>query len=221
MSVVLTFCALKWLHTFLLMNNPLKNELCWNFMESAKRSKCKPITKKKPLSVDMIKEIIDRYAGPDCNLKELRIAAICSLGFAGFLRFDEVSNMSVKHLEFHENYMSIFIPPSKTDVYREGNIVYINPINNKYCPVDLTMRFVSIAGTDLKSDLPLFHRVIFHKEANSYSLGKSGLSYTRCLEMLKNCLEELSYNTKEFGLPYLFELAPSALIKFFAFFGGR
>ena len=48
-------------------------------------------TYKDPLSGDMIKVIIVRYAGPDCNLKEVRIAAICSLGFVGFLRFDEVT----------------------------------------------------------------------------------------------------------------------------------
>ena len=116
-------------------------------------------------------------------------------------RFEEVFNMRVKHLEFHESYMSIYILRSKTDVYREGNIIDIDRINTYYCPVDLTMRYVNMASTDFKLDLNLFRRVIFHKEANSCSVGKSGLSYSRCLEIIKNSLEELRYNTKE--LPYL------------------
>lgn len=122
------------------------------------------------------------------------------MGFAGFLRFDEFSNILVKHLDFQTNYMSIFITRSKTDIYREGNIVYIKRTFNKYCPVDLTNRYIIKAGIDPKSDLPLFSRLTFHKKSNSYSVGKSSLSYSRCRELFKECLEHLGYNAKEFGL---------------------
>ncbi|KAK3718605.1 hypothetical protein QZH41_008399 [Actinostola sp. cb2023] len=66
--------------------NPLDNGLCKNILEAAKRSREVPIKKKKPLSATMLKQIIDRYAGDGASLKDLRVAAICSIGFAGFLR---------------------------------------------------------------------------------------------------------------------------------------
>ena len=83
-SVVLAYSALKWLHTLFPMNNPLENDLCRNIVESANRSKNKPITKKTPITADIIKQIIDKYATPGSNLKDLRIATICTVGFAGF-----------------------------------------------------------------------------------------------------------------------------------------
>ena len=68
-------------------------------------------------------------------LKDLRIAALCTLGFAGSFRFSELSNILCKHIVFLEDHINIFVPHSKTDVYREGNVVYIAKTLSKYCPV--------------------------------------------------------------------------------------
>ena len=38
-SVVLAFSALKWLHSFIPVTNPLDNDLCRNIVEAAKRDK--------------------------------------------------------------------------------------------------------------------------------------------------------------------------------------
>ena len=46
----------------------------------------------------IIRSIIDRHGSEEASVKDLRIAAICSLGFAGFLRFNELSNIQPKHL---------------------------------------------------------------------------------------------------------------------------
>ena len=52
--------------------------------------------------------------------------------------------------------MTIFIPRGKTDVYREGNIVYINGVDNKYCPVNLVKKYMKAASISFDSNLPLF-----------------------------------------------------------------
>ncbi|CAH3023384.1 unnamed protein product [Porites evermanni] len=52
----------------------------------------------------------------DANLKNLRIAALGSLAFAGCFRYDELCNIVPKHIEFHSDYIRIFVPRSKTDV---------------------------------------------------------------------------------------------------------
>ena len=92
-SLTLVYCAIKWLHTFVPVSNPLDNDFCRNILESAKRISGKPVSKKTPLSADIIKLIIDSYAGPQCSLKHLRIATICTLSFAGFLRYNELCNI--------------------------------------------------------------------------------------------------------------------------------
>ena len=64
--------------------NPLDSEFCKNIIESAKRIKSKPVVKKKPVSSKIIKDILDAYNKEGANLKDVRIAALYSLVFAGF-----------------------------------------------------------------------------------------------------------------------------------------
>ena len=104
------------MHTFVPVSNPLENDFCRNILESAKRISGKPVSNKTPLSTDIIKVIIDSYAGP-------HIATICTLGFAGFVRYNELCNVLPNHLNFYDAYMTIFILRSKTEVYHQGNIV--------------------------------------------------------------------------------------------------
>lgn len=93
-SLVLTHAALKWFHSFGLSNgaNPLDSFICHNLLEAANRDK--PVSlKKAPISAEIIKSIIDKFAGPSANLKDIRVACIFSLGFAAFFRYDELSNL--------------------------------------------------------------------------------------------------------------------------------
>ena len=103
-----------------------------------------------------LKKVIDKYAHANASLSDLRIASLCALGFAGFFRLNEIVNILPKHLEFHDDFLKIFIPRSKTDVYREGNFVFICKISGIYCPVNLILKYVNMAGVYLDSDLPLF-----------------------------------------------------------------
>ena len=50
---------------------------CWTLLISVKKA---------PISAEIIKSVIDKFAGFSANLKDIRIACICSLGFAGFFR---------------------------------------------------------------------------------------------------------------------------------------
>ena len=77
---------LQCFHSFVpsLDRNPLDSDFCKNIIESAKRTKSKPVVKKKPFSPQIIKAILDLYSKEDANLKDLRVASLCSLAFAGF-----------------------------------------------------------------------------------------------------------------------------------------
>ena len=76
-------------------------------LEAAKRSK-PVVSKKEPISADIIKKIIDiKYAGPSANLKDLRLACICSLGFAGFFRYDQFSSILLNHLVFLPDHLRV------------------------------------------------------------------------------------------------------------------
>ena len=55
---------LKWLHSFVPINgpDPLDDACAKNVIESAKRAKGNPIVKEEPISTDLIKKIIDKFA---------------------------------------------------------------------------------------------------------------------------------------------------------------
>ena len=83
------------------------------------------------------------------------------------------------HLEFFPDYLRVFVPRAKNDIYREGNYVYIKRLNSVYCPVALLERYISMCNIDLSSSVALFRPVRFFKSTNSCKLYGVKLSYTR------------------------------------------
>ena len=198
--MVLVHAALKWLHSFTPHDvpNPLDNACCRSMIECAKRTRSLPVSKKKPVDADVVKSIIDRFSAEGASLKDLRIAALTSLGFAGFFRFNELANIQPNHIFFHEQFVKIFVPKSKTDVYREGNYVYISKLESNYCPVAILRRYIQAADMDVSSQLPLFRPLT--KKKLGYSLRNGKLSYTRCREIFKEALKDVGYDPKDYGL---------------------
>ena len=52
-----------------------------------------------------------------------------------FFRYYELCNIASKHIEFHSDYIRIFVPRSESNAYREGNFVFISASGSKYCSV--------------------------------------------------------------------------------------
>ena len=76
--LVIMHTALKWFHSFVPINgqNPLDDACAKNVIESAKRTKGNPIVKKEPISTDLIKKKIDKFAADGASLKDLRTGGI-------------------------------------------------------------------------------------------------------------------------------------------------
>ena len=103
----------------------------------------------------------------------------------GIFRYDELSNNVPMHLEFFPDHMRVFVPKATNDIYCEGNYVYIKRSGNKYCPVALLERYLSMCNIELSSSLALFRPLRLFKSTITYKLHKGKLSYTRCREIFK------------------------------------
>ena len=171
-SLVVAHATLKWLHTFVPyhIHNPMDAPIVRNILEASKRDKAKPVTKKLPLSSTIVKKIIEKHASRNADLKNLRIACICVIGFSAFLRYNELANITTNHVQFREDRVRIFIPTSKTDVYREGNYVYIEKIDTEYCPTKILRRYMDISNAVAEPHLPIFRPLRFFRSEEKYKL---------------------------------------------------
>jgi len=90
-------------------------------------------------------------------LSDLRTATICVAVFAGFLRFNELANLRCYDVKFcKDKYVELFIAKSKTDIYRNGNIVMLAKTGRITCPYTLLNRYIQAAGIDFSSNLMFF-----------------------------------------------------------------
>ena len=202
-AVSLAHAALKWVHGFLpTQHNPADTVLCRNLVEAEKRQRLVPIKKKQPASVNLIKEIISTFAHKNASLKDLRSATMFAVCFAGLFRAKELLGIRVCDIQFESDHARIHVPTSKTDVYREGQDVFIWKSNTNSCPVSLLRRYLCLAGitAPVSNNSYLFRNVVYLKSVNKYVLGNRVLSYTRFRELFKECLKEIGQDEHAYSL---------------------
>jgi site-specific recombinase XerD len=103
-------------------------------------------TQKQAATATIIKRICDQL--PD-TLKGLRDRAILQVGMAGALRRSEIAALNAEDIEFHEEGMTIFLPQSKTDQSKQGELIGIEFGEYPYCPVRTLQMWLKQA--DIKS----------------------------------------------------------------------
>ena len=57
------------------------------------------------------------------------------LGYAGFLRYNELAHIKRNNLQLFSSYVEVVIESSKTDIYRQGNTSVIARTNSEFYPV--------------------------------------------------------------------------------------
>ena len=99
-----------------------------------------------------------------------------------------------------DDHVKIHVASSKTDIYREGQGVFISRSNTNACP-GLLDKYLQKANVTLNNSSDyLFRNLIYLKKTKQYILGKKVVSYTRFRELFKECLTQLGYDCSVFSL---------------------
>lgn len=106
----------------------------------------KPINKKEPINTDILRKLMDFYSKDPSNVLQLITFVMCLLGFSGFFRFSELSNIRMCVIKWENAHIEINIPKSKTDIYRRGNSVIIAKTGNDLCPVFWLNKYIDLLG---------------------------------------------------------------------------
>ena len=94
------------------------------------------MVKKEPITSDLLLRLVSSYSYTrKLTSYSSRTLALCLVSFAGFLRYDEISDLKCHDVEIKNEYMLIFIESSKTNQYRDGAWLPISRTNNSTCPV--------------------------------------------------------------------------------------
>lgn len=94
-----------------------------------------------------LEQIIAKYGNDNCkrDFLCLRVCTMLLIGFAGFLRYNNLANLRVRNISFYEMHMFVYIESSKTDVYRRGNDMHIASTGKSTCPVYWIKLYLQLA----------------------------------------------------------------------------
>lgn len=204
-AIITTAAALKWLHSLVNSKpNPVDSPLVQQILIAQKRKLHKPPHQKEPISLDIVKMIVEKYGNLDSSLMQLRTACYVSLKFTLLFRHDEMAQLRASHIKQMPNGkdLEIYIPRSKTDVFREGSKTYISDTNDESSPVKLLHRYMSKCNLLIGQDDFLFTALSYQSSIKSYKpVPHRPLSYTRCRELFLEALKQVGiHNPKNYGL---------------------
>ena len=194
--------GIRYAHTIAGYDNPMDHKFVKTVMEGPKRlasTHCKK-RQKEPITSDMMKSIIDAYRSPS-NLLHHRFIVLCLLGFNGFLRISELSEIRVGDLEFDDECLKITIPKAKNDQIREGHIVFIARSNSDYCPVRWAQQYLQDTTLNSQPNSFLICRLAKTKRGHN-AIGSRPLSYATVNSQFHSLISPFceKQNSSSYGL---------------------
>ena len=152
--------------------------------------------RKRPILPHRLHLIAKKFASPGAALSDIRDVCFCLISFAGFLRFDETSNLKWCNINFEDTYFAIFIPRSKTDQFGNGIAKVIARTNKDTCPYNMLLRYADLGKLNTHSDEYVFGNLVAHKNGSYTIRPGSKLSYSRAREVVLTKFRSIGLETK-------------------------
>ena len=125
-------------------------------LEGIKVNKGTKTTKSKPISIVILKKMIDSVNVDD--IRSIRDKSLILIGYIGAFRRSELVNLDYEDIEeFDTEGLIIYIKKSKTDQKSEGKKILIpHSENEKYCPVKKLQQWIEVS--QIRTG-PLFRKI--------------------------------------------------------------
>ena len=188
--------AVSWAHQMAGLEPISSSPFVRTVLAGLQRQLAKPKTKKEPITVEMLAAMVQSSDG---SLADLRLMAMALLAFSAFLRCDELFKLRVCDVSFAAGHMSVSLPKSKTDQYREGATVVVARSGIQTCPVAMLERYFERAMLS-RGSKDLVFRGIVHTKSGDRLRKSGGLSYSRVQELMLQRLSSLDFDAAVFGM---------------------
>ena len=136
------------------------------------------------------------------SLKNARIMCYALLAYAGFLRFDEASQIRRSHISFLKTHLSLYIPKSKTDQLRHGKTLVIAKTGGLLCPVTFLKCYLLLASIHREDDQFLFRNIVHSASTGERKLVDDDkcFSYSVCRDSMISVLKLHKIDHKLYSL---------------------
>lgn len=195
-TVEQTFAAMLWFNRMLHNEDGSNFAICRLVTDACRRQAAPCGKRKEPLTPEDLNKIANICLKKG-TLTCLRLLAIVSVSFAGFLRISELLDLRANDAKFLNDHLEICIRKSKTDVYRNGNTVLIAKTSNLTCPFTALLNYMTFARINFQSEKFIFRTI--SSRANVEILKKQRLTYTRAREILRACFTEIGLVASKYG----------------------
>ncbi|XP_028514421.1 uncharacterized protein LOC114574911 [Exaiptasia diaphana] len=187
--------GISWAHRKALEPDPCQHPWVPQVCEAAKRLLGRPPVKKENLKVGHVQAIVDQFGYFGTSLADLQTVVIILVGFAGFLRWSDLSGIQVEGMQFHDTHMDIMLGKRKNDQYRKGSMIPIARTGSVYCPVSMMERFIARTNT---STGPLFQEIKI--QVGNQKLSHNKLRYSSARSQVLRMFKAIGLEEKKFGL---------------------
>ena len=147
--------AVSWMQRLTGEEPVAQNQLVKLVSEGFQCCLARPKRKKEPVTQHMLQQLVASMGSPP-TLAEVRLASICLLALAAFLRFDELSKLRCRDMTFAPERMEVVIMSSKTNQYRQGQMVPIARSVKPTCPVAMLRKYMMMGNIEPSSEARLF-----------------------------------------------------------------
>lgn len=170
-----------------------------NILAAGKRKLARPVIKKEPVTIRMLSDMFD-FLFMEGNSKNQRIICASLLGYAGFLRSEELLKIKRSDIVIDSTHMCVFIESSKTDKYRDGAWIVILRTGTKLCSVVNIERYFEWLGVDETDDVHLLCNLSALKEGYKLRNDKKVMSYTTLRELFIEAFKPHANDTSKYCL---------------------
>ena len=196
------YYSISFFHKSCAVPNPCDSSFVKAVLEGCKRFSAKSVstTKRLPILPEHLHALVDKFAGSDAGLPDIRDVCFSLVAFAGFLRLNELCNIKWSDIVFKDTYFALYIPRSKTDQYGSGATRVVARTGNPTCPFDMLCRYAKISGDSLDSTEFVFRSLYKRKNGTHALRSGSRLSYSRARELFILKFKAIGLDTKLYGL---------------------
>ena len=104
--------TLSWAHQLACVEDPTQCLFAKQVLTGAKQILAHRTQKKEPITPVIFEQLVSKSPGKEAPLSDICIVTVCLIGFAGFLRLNEMDNLKESDVQVFDEHMKLFIESS-------------------------------------------------------------------------------------------------------------